>query len=266
MNRGELRTIVADWRKPELPEAIEYAPRRPEQANREAESAVKDPVTIETSLPDSPDPSPVAQDDEVIVPASYNLAVPFQPQAPHASWDLPYQEACEEASLIMAAHFFEGRGLTAGEMDVEIKKLVAWEESALGYYEDTTAEEVARIAREYFNLSVELDTDVTIENIKRSISQNKLVIVPAAGRILPNPYFSGEGPLYHMLVIRGYTDTHFITNDPGTKRGKEFVYAYDDLLDAVHDWPREHGGNASGVNEEEMLTGRKVMLVVDKRS
>ena len=44
------------------------------------------------------------------------------------------------------------------------------------------------------------------------------VLLPAAGRLLRNPYFSGQGPLYHMLVVKGYTrDGKIITDDPGTR-------------------------------------------------
>lgn len=214
---------------------------------------------IAASLPEA-----APRNDSASVPSSYNLAVPFQPQAPHADWSLPYQEACEEASLIMADRFFSGESLSLEQMDEEIKKLVAWEQDVFGYYEDTTAGEVARIASDYFNLNAALDFDVSTENIKRHIASNKLVVVPAAGRELPNPYFTGDGPLYHMLVIRGYTQTQFITNDPGTRRGEEFLYGYDDLINAIADWPREHGGFKDNVSEEEMRNGTPVLIVLDR--
>ncbi|MBI4122698.1 MAG: hypothetical protein HY462_01740, partial [Parcubacteria group bacterium] len=64
--------------------------------------------------------------------------------------------------------------------------------------------------------------------------------------------------------IRGYTPTQFITNDPGTKRGEEFVYPYNTLINAIHDWPREHGGFKDNVTDEEMRGGVPVLIVVDK--
>src|SRR3989338_3936204 len=136
----------------------------------------------------------------------------------------------------MASRFFSGRGLTVHEMDKEIQKLVAWEKNRFGYYEDTTAAEVAVVAREYFKLKAVVDNNVTVANIKKHIAQNHLVLVPAAGRVLPNPYFRRPGPLYHMLVIRGYTKDKFITNDPGTKRGEDYLYSYGVMMDAIHDW------------------------------
>ena len=36
--------------------------------------------------------------------------------------------------------------------------------------------------------------------IKEFLMAGKLVIVPAAGRQLGNPYYKAPGPVYHMLV------------------------------------------------------------------
>ncbi|MEK7188968.1 MAG: C39 family peptidase [Patescibacteria group bacterium] len=261
-------------RSPDLPEPIAYSNVIASDALAERSSPVNDARRsddeIAASPPEaaprndsmtSPSPSPLQGEG---IPDAYNLEVPFQSQAPHANWELPYQEACEEASLIMAGRFFSGESLSAEEMDSEIKKLVAWEQDTFGYYEDTTAGEVVRMAADYFNLNATLDYDTSVENIQRHIVSGKLVVVPAAGRILQNPYFSGEGPLYHMLVIRGYTPTHFITNDPGTRRGEEFIYTHDALINAIHDWPREHGGFKDNVTEDEMHAGTPVLIVLDK--
>ncbi|MBI2050787.1 MAG: C39 family peptidase [Parcubacteria group bacterium] len=226
-----------------LNDAPDGAPRN------DSEGASPPPVPL-SSTPEMP--SAVSGDPGVTgggIPVEYNLAVPFQSQAPHADWSLPYQEACEEASLIMADRFFFGESLSAEQMDEAIRELVAWEQNTFGYYEDTTAAEVAFIWQEYFKGSAVLDDDVSVDNIKRRISSNKLVIIPAAGRMLGNPNFTGDGPLYHMLIIRGYTPTQFITNDPGTRRGEEFIYPYDTLVNAIHDWPREHGGFKDDVTD-----------------
>ncbi len=259
-----------------LPEAIPYT-----KINTKQEALVDDEEPLDVALVNEviekletrtdnfvADESSAVENQQPIsnnqLPETLNLAIPFQSQAPHANWELPYQEACEEASLIMADRFFSGLPLTPNIMDEEIKKVVAWEKQTFGYFEDTTVSEVARIAREFFSLSATIETDVTVDAIKQALTEQKVVIVPAAGQHLPNPYFSGEGPLYHMLVIRGYTQTHFITNDPGTRRGEEFLYAYDDLLDVVHDWPFATGGNTDGVTDADIRTGNKVMLIIDK--
>jgi len=74
--------------------------------------------------------------------------------------------------------------------------------------------------------------------------------VPAAGRELGNPNFTDPGPLYHMLVVRGYTENNFITNDVGTRKGENYQYKYDVLMNAIHDW------NGGDVNN-----GQRVVIV-----
>src|SRR3989344_4828168 len=44
--------------------------------------------------------------------AEVNLKVPFTSQAPTGNWDLPYQEACEEASALMAIRYVFANPIT----------------------------------------------------------------------------------------------------------------------------------------------------------
>jgi hypothetical protein len=290
-NRVRIKDLVVDMQKPDLPSTQKFKvqsskykeeeknlqvelteelleiPRHPEQVPLMRDE-VKDPVDDKASGV-SDGILRYTQDDTVVavvpsIPAEYNLAVPFQPQAPHANWSLPYKEACEETSLIMVDRFFSNKGLDANEADNAIKKLVIWQQEKFGYYQDTKASEVATIAQEYFGFNAELDYDVTVKNIKQHLSDNKIIIIPVAGRLLGNPYFTGEGPIYHMLVIRGYTKDKFITNDPGTKRGEEFLYSYGTLINAIHDWPLETGGDRQEINQLTMEKGEKVLIVINK--
>ncbi|MBU1038662.1 C39 family peptidase [Patescibacteria group bacterium] len=181
------------------------------------------------------------------------LPVPFTSQAPKYNWDLPYQEACEEASMIMAAEYFKGNRVSRLEPDYadkEILKLVAWQKLERGFYEDTTAQEVADIMKDYFGLSAAVEEYDAVK-IKDYIRQGKLVLLPAAGRLLNNPNFKHPGPLYHMLVVKGFTTDEFITNDPGTKNGFNYYYRPSIFATAVHDW------NGGKVTE-----GQQVMVVV----
>lgn len=190
------------------------------------------------------------------LPVEFNLAVPFTSQAPFEKWDLPYKEACEEASILMVDAFYKKQKLTKKLSDEEIKKLVEWQKTRLGHFEDTNVEETARIMREYYGYKdVRVVYDITIDDIKREVAQGRPVILPAAGRLLGNKYFRQPGPLYHMLVVRGWTKKGLIiTNDPGTKRGEGYLYKPDVLMKAVHD-----------LNEGDVYKGRKAMIVVDAR-
>lgn len=184
-------------------------------------------------------------------PKSLLISVPFSPQAPSANWDALHEESCEEMSLIMVAHFWEKTSLSSVKAEEEIQALVQWEEKH-GYPQDVTIGQLAVIAKQRYGMNATVSTDVSVQSIKDALNAGKPVIIPAAGRDLGNPYFSGEGPWYHMLVITGYDGKYFITNDPGTKRGENYEYDQNVLLSAIHDW--------TGVKEE-IRTGRKAMLI-----
>jgi hypothetical protein len=182
------------------------------------------------------------------------LEVPFTSQAPFADWSQPYDEACEEASLLMAKHYLTGEPLDQERANTEIILLTDWQANE-GYRVDVSISQLQEIAQDYFELesAIYYDDKVTAENIKKIISAGYPVIVPAAGQLLENPYFRGAGPPYHMLVITGYDQDEFYTNDPGTSRGEDFKYSISNLMNAVHDWT----GDKSTIRE-----GRKAMMVV----
>ena len=112
-------------------------------------------VVVEQELvsSSSSESSVVAKEEEkeevVDVPVEHYLDVPFTSQAPHANWDLPYQEACEEASILMVHYFHKGKELNPDLADAKILDIVAAEEEMFGYYKDTTAKETAQFIREY---------------------------------------------------------------------------------------------------------------------
>src|SRR5690554_5866511 len=78
-----------------------------------------EPVGVETILTNTTESSentnqdtredPIENTNTVIVPkevpAEINLAVPFTSQAPTANWDMPFQEACEEAAALMVHYY-----------------------------------------------------------------------------------------------------------------------------------------------------------------
>lgn len=211
---------------------------------------IKEPIPSAQVYPSSP---PIL-DSRILILESINLAVPFTVQAPNANWDEVHQEFCEEASVLMAASYIKDWDIPSPEFaDQKMFEIKTFEEERFGYYKDTTAEETATIIREFYGIEkVTVVYDPTIEDIKKAINEKKVIIAPAAGRQLGNPYFRQPGPLYHALVIKGYTkEGNFITNDPGTQHGADFIYNPDVLMNAVHDW---NGGDVPN--------GRKVVIVV----
>lgn len=222
------------------------------------------PVNVNEAAEESVMPTNVNKNPaEPTIPVKFDIQVPFASQAPLGDWSMPYQEACEEASMIMAAKYFKDEKLDASIMDQEILKLVKWEEKN-GYPIDLTAGQTAEVLQKYFGLKATLNKLVSETEIKKNLAAGNLIIVPLAGRDIGNPYYHQPGPLYHMLLIRGFDKENFITNDPGTKRGEAYRYLYGNLLWAVHDWV---GGDREFLDprpEPDMRTGARVMVVVEK--
>ncbi len=179
-----------------------------------------------------------------------NLAVPFTSQAPFAEWDEIHEETCEEASELMVNAYFNNKTLTPESTDTALLALNEWEAKNIGEYMNTNVAQVTTVLTEYFKFKDVSTVTVTseqqfLETIIEALNSNKIIIMPAAGRMLGNPNFTAPGPLYHMLVIKGYTKDHnIITNDPGTRRGHNYVYTLSTLFYALHDWNNgdpEHG-------------------------
>jgi len=97
--------------------------------------------------------------------------------------------------------------------------------------------------------------DVQLEDIKKELNAGNIVITPMAGRLLGNPYYTSPSPVYHYMLFKGYDDgrEEFLTNDPGTKRGKNYRYNYKVAYNAIHDWTG---------SKQTISRGKKAMIVV----
>ena len=194
-----------------------------------------EPVSIadeQPQLPTTPTPTQA--------PHIKNLALPFTPQAPTGNWDVVHEDTCEEASVYMVAQYFDGVAegvMNSTTSDNAMLALVTYED-AHEYGYSVSAAELKAIIEDYYSGKYEVNIydNPTADDIKTFINDGYPVIVPAAGQQLGNPFFTGEGPLYHMLVVRGYEDGRFIANDPGTRHGENYTYAEDVLMSAIHDW------------------------------
>ncbi len=220
-----------------------------------SEPDAQQPQNKPDSLPVEEEPVPT--ETKRVIPAKAMLKVPFAPQAPFSNWDLPYKEACEEASVIMVNRFYRGQASIEQE-DVKdaIDAMVAWALEPMQGKIDTDVATTARYFTEYLEYKssrLAIINAPTIEDIKAVIAAGYPVIVPAAGRDLGNVNFRDPGPLYHMLVIVGYDENDFITNDPGTRNGEGYRYKQQVLYDAIHDLTPVL---------ENIREGRKVMMVV----
>lgn len=212
-------------------------------------------TTIKVVIPDTSSSS--VQKDGVF-PKTFLLSLPFTSQAPEKNWDQPWQDACEEAAVLMVNAYYSDKTLDVTTAKEEILKMVEWEETQKGWGRSIEIEKIQDIFNEYLKYSstkktVSIIENPTVDQIKQFVVKGQPVLVVADGKVLPNPHFRNGGPQYHALVIKGYTETEFITNDPGTQFGENFKYTYDDLLDSIRDW-----------NEGDVKNGKQAVLVIEE--
>lgn len=166
------------------------------------------------------------------------LEVPFVCQSPlqtEENWTY-HEESCEEAAVLQVHYYIQN----ITEPDVQtahttILDMIAWQEDNFGEHKDIYANDLKNFINGYYDYpleDIEITYDANITDIKKAISQGYPVIVPIMGDILHNPYYPYPG--YHMLTVIGYTPTNIITNDVGTRRGKDFSYSYDVFMNAVN--------------------------------
>jgi len=184
------------------------------------------------------------------------ITVPFTSQAPLLEWkDQRFQDACEEASVLMAMKWVKGEKIektTVGKKKVrnEIATMADWEKKKYGSYRDTSALDTAkRLLTAYYGYrNWELKLDVKTDDLIVALKAGKIIIVPTDGRALKNPNFTGLGPDRHMVLIKGYNEDKktFITNDPGTRKGENYEYSLAILYGAIRDYPT---GNHLAIKE-----------------
>lgn len=198
------------------------------------------PVKNTITIPIKNNPTTTSQ-DPVVKPvenlAAINLAVPFTSQAPTANWAQPFQDACEEASLIMVEHYYANKKMP-DKLAVEkiILDMVDWQVKTWGVHPELAVAKEMELALAMYNQKMEIVENLTPEKIKDLLRQGRPVIVPADGKKLDNPNFRNGGPVYHMLVIKGFSGDKFITNDPGTRLGADFIYSQSNLMYSIADW------------------------------
>lgn len=171
------------------------------------------------------------------LPTELNLDMPFYTQAPFANWDYPWQEACEEASILLVANKYFNHNWTAAQFNDEILKMVDWQNRRFGDYWHTTMEQTAVMLDEILGLESVMHKDPSLEDIKRILARGHFIIMPLDGKALKNPYFKNGGPVYHVVPVKGYTkDNGIITHDVGTRRGEDYVYSWAIIDEAFHDY------------------------------
>lgn len=172
------------------------------------------------------------------LPSSINVEMPFYTQAPLSNWDYPWQEACEEASVLLVANLYNAMNLDVNEFNDELLRLVDWEIATFGAYEHTTVAQTAEMMETQYGLETMIHENPTFEDFQKILAQGHLIIAPFAGQHLGNPNYKNGGPIYHMMVVKGYDaeKMQIVTHDVGTRNGADYVYSWETVDFALHDW------------------------------
>lgn len=106
------------------------------------------------------------------LPTEMNLAVPFFAQAPDGNRSLPRKEACEEASLVLAAYYLNGKTLTKTQFKEDIFALVNLQKDLFGDYVDTDVEQTAKLFEVFYGIgTTKIIDNPTIEQMKAELVQ-----------------------------------------------------------------------------------------------
>lgn len=195
------------------------------------------------------------------LPDQHLIKAAFVQQAPEKNWDEPWQDACEEASLITVDYFYKNiKSITTIENRDAILKMIDFENKQ-GFTSDLYISQMVTVAEKYLGYQTKIIENPTIEDLEKYLVQNIPVVVTANGKTLykENKHFNSGGPYYHSLVILGYDDNkkQFIVHDVGTKAGAYFKYSYNLLMESIHDFPQ------SG-KKEDINNGPKRVLILLK--
>lgn len=187
-------------------------------------------------------------------------SVAFIVQAPRAQWDDPrFQDACEEASMIMAhAWVTEERSVSKEDAEEQMETLFVAENKMFGDVIDTSAVDTAQFFTSHFGHRADVKMGVKMEDLYDIVAQGNIIIAPTNGKALNNPNFTDGGPERHMLVIIGFDreNKEFITNDPGTRLGRGYKYKDSVLYNAIRDYPTGH--------KEAIQGAQKNVIVISK--
>lgn len=178
-------------------------------------------------------------DSKSSIPEKKNLSVPFTPQAPQSDWSEPWQNACEETSIIMANNFYKNKKISPDQAQKQILEVFALKNKEFGTSTDESMERIAEIINSaQLDWTAVLSVNPELNAIKAEIAQNHPVIVPVDARLLIGSQYDGGPVDYHVLVISGYDDKteEFIVQDPGSKNGKNDRYGYENLYTAINDY------------------------------
>jgi len=178
-----------------------------------------------------------------------NLSVPYTSEIPDGRWIKPWNNACEEAAIVMIEQFYAGNHdarLTRANAKKLMWPLFGIEEKLWKNSADTDAARTAKIINDYTSMSAYIKSDPAIDDIIAELDAGRPVISFHYGYDLKNPNIPWRrgGSSYHVMPITGYDPIkmEFIVDDPGNHRsGLDYRYQYATITSSLHDFDHATG-------------------------
>lgn len=170
--------------------------------------------------------------NEFYIPADFICQAPLQTVE---NWK-HHEESCEEAALLQTYNYEKSIIMTKEEANEEILKMIEWQNENFEGHHDIYADKVKELAIRFYNLKdeqIKIVYDAKIEDIKKILSEGHPIIAPVTSKYLKNPNYPHPG--YHMLQIIGFNEDKIITNDNGTRKGKDYAYSTEIFETALND-------------------------------
>lgn len=217
---------------------------------KEAWEKIETSVSV-SDIPQEQERDQAVSEESFTLPEKFNLPVQFHSQSPLGTWWEIFWETCEEASVLLAFLYFQGKTLSPQEFQQELLNIVSYQNTVFWDFVHTTVAQTAQILRDFYRYdNYQILENPSANDIKQHIAQGKIVLAPFYGVGL-NPYYSDGWPEYHFMLIKWYTQDYFITHDVGTKRWADYKYPVDVLMERLHDY-----------NPEDIRLWKKRILVV----
>lgn len=194
--------------------------------------------TVATPILPTPSPTPTPTPKPTIQPTKTGRSlaiIPFYVQAPFGVWNIITDDACEEASVLMLYYWVHGLKPSLADHDRKQVEMINYQEER-GYGVSVSVQDLKTISQNFLNFPLKLVEIDDADDLRALLDAGEPIIFPADGKKLKNPNFRDGGPVYHMLVIKGYDGDTFITHEPGTKRGENYRYSAATLMSAMGNW------------------------------
>ena len=150
-----------------------------------------------------------------------DLEVPFTSQSPDGNWGEPWQNACEETSILMVDNFYQDENLNIEEEKKRILEILKTKKDTVKVSKDESLTTISDLINSLdLNWTSSIKKNPTIDELLQELANNRPIIVPILAGEVPTPYYDGVN--YHVIVLVGYDQEKgvFKVNDPGTQYGE----------------------------------------------